>query len=244
MTRKERRSVVTRHWLATLVIALSAAACGSPSPAEKTPIERAAFEDWKIEPRLRVGALNRFGSELDLARAYGARNLRDSSVTLGEGETAPGTLLYPDDPQRRVEIIWSDPGAKRAPRRAVLRGDRSRWVLPRQISLGASLADLESANGRPFRLAGFAWDYAGAVTSWEGGALDSLLPGVRLYLEPRIEDRAGAPYRHVQGDREFSSNNRDMRALKPRIYQIFVDFDAEGSPRAPGDAGGHAPGGR
>ena len=235
---------MTRPWLAFLVMALLVAGCGGPTPAEKTPIERAAFEDWKIEPGLRIGALNRFGSELDLARAYGSRNLRDSSVALGEGETAPGTLLYPDDPQRRVEIIWSDPGAKRAPRRVVLRGDRSRWMLPRQISLGTSLADLESANGRPFRLSGFAWDYAGAVTSWEGGALDSLLPGVRLYLEPRIEDRAGAPYRHVQGDHEFPSDNRDMRALEPRIYQIFVDFGTDGSTSAPGDAGGHAPGGR
>jgi len=232
---------VTRWYLGSLVIALSVTACGGPSPAEKTPIERAAFEDWKIEPRIRVGGLNRFGSELDLARAYGAQSLRDSSISLGEGETAPGTLLFPDDPQRRLEIIWSDPGAKRAPRRAVLRGERSRWMLPGDISLGTTLADLEKTNGRPFRLTGFGWDYAGGVTSWEGGALDSLLPGVRLYLEPRIEDRAGGAYRRVQGDREFDSNNADLRALEPRIYQIFVDFEPEGSAMAPDSA--HAPGG-
>lgn len=232
-----------RRLILSAVLALGTTGCGGPSPAEKTPIEGAAFEDWKIEPRVRIGALNRYGSELDLARAYGARNLRDSSVALGEGESFPGTLLYPDDPQRRMEIVWFDPGAKRAARRAVLRGERSRWMLPRQISLGSSLSDLERANGRPFRLSGFGWDYAGAVTSWDGGALDSLLRGVYLYLEPRIEDRAGAAYRRLQGDREFDSGNADMRSLDPRVYQIFIDFEPGASAQAR-DSGGTTQGGR
>jgi hypothetical protein len=233
-----------RRLILSAVLALGATGCGGPSPADKTPIERAAFEDWKIEPGVRIGALNRYGSELDLARAYGARNLRDSSVTFGEGESFPGTLLYPDDPQRRLEIVWADPGAKRAARRAVLRGERSRWMLPRQISLGSSLADLERANGRPFRLSGFGWDYAGAVTSWGGGALDSLLQGVHLYLEPRIEDRAGSAYRRLQGDREFDSGNADMQALGPRVYQILVDFELEAPPQSRRDSSGITQGGK
>lgn len=234
---------MTRRRMAFLVLAVLAPGCGGPLPADRMPVERAAVEDWKIEPRTRVGGLTRSGSELDLARAYRATNLRDSSITLGEGETAPGTLLFPDDPQRRLEIIWSDPGARRAPRRAILRGERSRWMLPGDLSLGTSLADLERANGRAFRLAGFGWDFSGAVTSWNGGALDSLLPGVRLYLEPRIEHRAGAAYRRLQGDREFESGNPDMRALDPRVYQIFVDFEPQAD-QASSRSGAPSQGGR
>lgn len=208
------------------LIVITITGCGEPTPARRS-LPRTAIEDWKIEPRERIGALDRYGSELDLAKAYGAKSVRDSSIALGEGETAPGSLVYPEDPQRRVEIIWSDPAVKRAPQRAVLRGERSRWMLPHDISLGTSLTELEHANGRPFRMTGFGWDYAGAVTSWEGGALDSLLPGVRIYLEPRIEDRAGAAYRRIQGDHEFVSSDASLRALNPRVYQIFVDFQPE-----------------
>jgi hypothetical protein len=232
------------HLVLIVLIAAVDAGCGDPIPAERTPLERAAVEDWKIEPGVRMGALTRNASELDLVRAYGGRNVRDSSITRGEGVTARGTLLYPDDPQRRVEVLWSDAGAKREPLRIVLRGERSRWMLPQEISLGSSLSELERRNGRPFRLSGFGWDYAGAVTSWEGGALDSLLRGVHLYLEPRAEDRAGAAYRRLQGDREFDSENADMKRLDPRVYQITVQLGPEPAAAARSDSSGARVGGK
>jgi len=40
-----------------------------------------------------------------------------------------------------------------------------------------TLAEMERINGRPFGLAGFAWDYGGRVTAWRGGALSRPLPG-------------------------------------------------------------------
>jgi len=217
--------VIARFVLATLLAGAAVAACDRPAGSNREPVPRALVEDWKIEPGARIGALDRLGSASDLVRAYGSGNVRDSSIELGEGETARGSLLFPDDPQRRVEILWHDPENRRAVRRAVLRGERSRWMLPQRISLGSALTEVEAKNGRPFKLTGFAWDYAGAVTSWEGGALDSLLPGVRLYFEPRIEDRAAPAYGRLQGDREFGSDAPDMRALAPRVYQIFVDFE-------------------
>ncbi len=208
-----------------------AAGCGGSEPREHAPVPRPAVEDWTIVPGVRAGAVGPSSSEADLARSYGAVNVRASPIELGEGETAPGTMIFPDDPLRRMEILWSDPLARQAPRRLVLRGERSRWMLPRDLSLGTSLTQLEERNGRPFRLAGFAWDYAGVVTSWEGGSLDSLLQGVYVYLTPRIEDRAGAAYGRVLGDRDFRSSSPDMRALDPRVYQIFVDFPAPATAR-------------
>jgi len=215
------------HGMAAWFLAVLASGCGSPAPPEHGPIMgRMAVEDWRVEPRVRIGALNRYGSALDIAKAYGSLNLRDSSVTIGEGVAKDGTIVYPEDPQRRFEIVWADPGARRAPHRVILRGERTRWMLPKDVSLGTSLRELEEKNGRPFRLAGFGWDYAGVVTSWAGGALDSALgTGIKVYLEPRIEDRTGPGYKRLQGDREFLSSDPSMEALNPRIYQIFVDFD-------------------
>jgi hypothetical protein len=218
--------------LAMLALILAAGASGALSSCrrseEPAPPRAVIAEDWTIEPGKRVGALRASGSEQDLIRAYGAANVRDTSIVLGEGETARGTMLFPDDPQRRLEVIWSDPSQKRGPRRIVLRGERSRWMLPRDVSLGTSLSGLVEKNGAPFQLAGFGWDYAGVVYSWSGGALDSLMTrSVKLYLEPRIEDRGGPEYSSVLGDRDYSSNLPAMKKLNPRVYQIFVDFTSE-----------------
>ncbi len=181
-------------------------------------------EDWSIEPGARLGSVPWGGSEQELIRAFGAANVRDTLIAMGEGATAPGAIVYPDDPQRRIEIVWGDPGAKRNLSRVILRGDRSRWTLAPGVSLGTSLRELEEKNGRPFRLTGFGWDYAGAVISWQGGELDSALTrGVHIYLMPRSEPRAGPEYSRLQGDREFPSSHPAMQELNPRVYQIFVD---------------------
>lgn len=209
-------------------VALAGALSSCRRSEEPAPPRTIIAEDWKIEPGIRVGALRASGSQQDLIDAYGAANVRDTSIVLGEGETAPGTMLFPDDPQRRLEVIWSDPAQKRATRRVVLRGERSRWMLPRDVSLGTSLSELEEKNGAPFQLAGFGWDYAGVVISWGGGALDSIMTrSVKLYLEPRIQDRAGPEYSSMLGDRDYHSNLPAMRKLNPRVYQIFVDFTSE-----------------
>jgi hypothetical protein len=225
-----RRSYNSRMRLRFLVLCwIGVVASGSLNSCRRSqpplPTHAVVAEDWKIIPGKRVGSWRASGSESDLIGAYGSANVRDTSIVLGEGETAPGAMIYPDDPQRRIELIWSDPTHKRGTSRVVLRGERSRWMLPRDISLGTRLSDLEEKNGRPFRLAGFGWDYAGVIVSWDGGALDSILgPSVKLYLEPRVEERAGPEYSSVLGDRDFASNLPAMRTLNPRIYQIFVDF--------------------
>jgi hypothetical protein len=97
------------------------------------------------------------------------------------------------------------------------------------VSLGTSLSELESLNGRPFKLFGFSWDYAGTVSGWDGGRLDSLWRGgpenkvlVWLRLSP---DSAGYQSSHsheVAGDRVFSSSLPAMRALNPRVYALFI----------------------
>ena len=146
-------------------------------------------------------------------------------IQIGEGETAPGAVLYPNDSLRRVEIIWQDTVNRRRPARVVLRGSRSQWQLGRGISLGTSLQELERLNGRPFTLAGFGWDYAGVIVDWKGGALDTALTGIKLYLDPGPAQDESAAYSQVLGDRDYSSSLPAMQQLSPKLGQIFVDFE-------------------
>jgi hypothetical protein len=145
-------------------------------------------------------------------------------IQIGEGETMPGTVLFLGDSLRTAEIIWADTITRRRPARFILRGSRSLWQTPQGISLGTTLQELERLNGRPFTLAGFGWDYGGAVTDWGGGALDTALSGMILYLDPGSEQYQSAPYSQVLGDRDYSSSLKPMQQMNPKVSQIFIDF--------------------
>jgi hypothetical protein len=178
---------------------------------------------WQITAN-HFGPFGQASSEAELRKSYGPGLIDSSRVELGEGETAPGTVLFPGDSVRRLEILWGDTLLRQAPARLILRGSRSQWRVGPGISLGTSLKDLERLNGRPFSLAGFGWDYAGVIIDWKAGALDSSLTGVKLYLDPGSAQYQSATYSQVLGDRDYSSDLAAMQQLNPRVYQIFVDF--------------------
>jgi hypothetical protein len=198
------------------VLALFVAACNSPGVAE---------HDWLIVPGRRAGALQATSTEAQLIRAYGAQVVQPARIELGEGETAPGTIVFPSDSLRRLEVLWRDTIGRKGPARLVLRGARTRWELPGGITLGTTLRGLEKRNGREFVLAGFGWDYSGVILDWGGGELAHALPGVTLYLDPGPSQYQTLAYREVLGDRDYRSSLAAMQALDPRVYQIFVDFE-------------------
>lgn len=209
--------------LATIAIATCAAL---PTVAPAPAAEPVAVHELAIVPGERLGALICDGDEADLVAAYGAGNVRAVDVELGEGERAPGALLFPEDERRRVEIVWRDPAGRRGLGRVTLRGAATVWRLPGGLTLGLTLEALEHLNGRPFRLAGFAWDGGGVVLSWEGGRMSAALGddilvffGVGAAMSQRPE------FLEVQGDRPFGSSLAAMRALEPTVQRVVVVFE-------------------
>jgi hypothetical protein len=164
-------------------------------------------------------------SEADLMRIFGRENVRQDDIHVGEGETEPGTLVYASDDTKSLAILWQDPLDRRYPSQIRLRGEKSRWRIARGISLGTRLQEIERLNGKPFRLTGFAWDYGGTVTSWNGGRLEAILAGVILRFDQgatsNLSDRE---LRSISGDREFSSAHPVVRKLNPRIREVIVGF--------------------
>lgn len=195
---------------------------GPKADTTSTPLDSSVVA-WKITPG-QFGPITSLTSEADLRRRYQG-SLETTRVQLGEGETTPGTILFPGDSLHRAEIVWQDTVNHRHPARVILRGDRSRWQLSHGITLGTTLRELERLNGRPFTLAGFGWDYAGVITDWKGGALDTALAGIKLYLDPGPVQYESAPYSQVLGDRDYASSLPAMQQLRPKVTQIFVDFD-------------------
>jgi hypothetical protein len=183
--------------------------------------------DWLIVPGERVGAITAETSEAALHALFASEQIRRTDVHLGEGTTAPGTVIFPDDAERRIEIVWSD-SARAAPKEIRLSGGSSRWRTAEGLSLGSTLKEIERLNRFPFRLVGFAFDYAGTIVDCGRGRLTMLgCPENRrliVRLAPDSGTRDQPEYRQVLGDRVFSSGHPAMQSLNPRVYQMVVEL--------------------
>jgi hypothetical protein len=160
-----------------------------------------------------------------LVKRFGAANVKKADIDVGEGETAPGALVFPDDPERRLEVIWGGPKEVSFTIR-----DKSLWQSTAAIALGTTLKQLERINGKAFTLAGFEWDYSGTVTSWNGGQLQPKNQACRFLVRlGPDENSSSSPEQQklmaqVSGDRNYSSAHPAMQQLNPRAYEIIVTW--------------------
>lgn len=193
--------------------------------------------DWLIVPGERVGPLTASSSAADLIQAYGAENVRDESYPLGEGESEPGTVVFPDDVTKRMVILWNDLEKKQGPLAVRIDGPASLWKTAEGLGVGTTLKRVEELNGKPFRLYGFEWDYGGQLVDSNGGSLKDLphedpeggFRGGALLLtfqpDPPVAEKVPADqYAQVSGDSTFESSHPVMQALDPRVAVITVNF--------------------
>lgn len=183
--------------------------------------------DFLIIPGVRVGDIAEKSSETDLKKSYGGAEVIEFEVTLGEGETEMGTVVFPKDGKKRIEILWFEPKTKINPKRIQISGEASVWHTSDGISIGTDLKKLEKINGKSFRLSGFNWDYSGTVSSWNEGALQKPFHEkgrIILRLAPTDKFTGNSEIHKVSGDREFLSSNQVMQKINPSVYQIIVKF--------------------
>ena len=193
-----------------------------------------AVDDSLIVPGERVGLMTATASAADLIAAYGAENVRDEPYPLGEGESESGTVIFPDDPAKRVLILWNDLEKKAMPLAARIDGAGSQWKTAEGLAVGSTLKSVEQLNGKPFMLYGFGWDYGGQLVDSNGGALKDLphedpeggFRGGALLLT--FQPDANADDSAVLGDGTFSSDHPAMQTLDPKVSTIIVNFPDAG----------------
>ena len=220
----------TVRWVLTKEIFLKGATLKAQTKKESGPINN----DWEIVPGERVGPITVRTSIQDLRNAFGAENVEDGRISLGECFYTLGTIVYPHEPEKRLEILWKVHEEVQAEIR--MNGARSLWRTKQGLTLGSSLKDIERLNEKPFRLAGFGWDYGGTIVDCNGGTLrelgciDPAMPdkGVQgrkllLRLSPT---ESGPEYSTVMGDGYFLSDNPAMQKLNPAVYKMFVGINA------------------
>ena len=169
------------------------------------------------------GAFARDSHHLKLTMTYDRNNVDFSEVDAGSGKTM-ASIIYPDDPKRRLEVWWSDV-AKRKDIYLIAINGYSTWTGPGGLRLGLSLSDLEKLNRKPFKLRGFDKDRAAAVTDWDGGALAALPGGCKAGVTLRAEAKTPAEVlATLAADREFASADGVLRAAKPAVTEILIGY--------------------
>jgi len=184
------------------------------------PAVTLAKENNLIVPGKSFGPITAQYTRADLVKTFGAANVKDTRVHLGEGETVPGVAVYPKDPKRRLEITWVK--SKRVGDIRIS-GQSSVWHTADGVTLGTTLAQLQKLNGVPFKFSGFGWDYGGMILSWERGKLEKSLKDVWLTLDPTAE----SSYDGVIGDGEFVSSEVLQKNYSIAVAQIRVELNRD-----------------
>ena len=171
----------------------------------------------------RVGAFARDSHHLKLAMTYDRKN-----VDFGEVEAGPGksmaSIIDPNDPKRRLEVWWSDRDKRKDVYLIAINGS-STWTGPGGLRLGLSLADLEKLNRKPFKLRGFDKDNTATVSDWDHGALAALSGDCKAGVILSAEAKTPAEVLAVlPGDREFSSADEALRAVRPSVIEILIGY--------------------
>ena len=209
---------------------LMTCALARADPAEPKPeTQRLLKHDWLIVPGVRVGPITARSSESGLRRYFGWENVAITQVDIGEGDTVTGTVIFPTEGAKTLEITWKDRDAGKYPDRVVIHGERSLWRTRQGITLGISLTQIEALNGGPVTIAGFGWDYGGTVIDAADGKLTFLGAHGGLFLrlnpsEASIEKLPKEEFDSVLGDGSFSSQHPAMQKLNPAVHEIVVIF--------------------
>lgn len=192
------------------------AACGqAPTQTGQAPTTQGSASEFAL-------ACEDFGELTPdaLAARFGAENISTQTLPGAEGEPYEATVVFANDPARRLEVVWNE--ARTAPASVSVNTAGTQWSTAEHITIGTSIGDVERANVMPFKLWGFGWDYGGWVSDWNAGTLSqSTVPGCRLrvHFDARTDPGVGA-----SGDSEFNSNDPAIRAADPAVSEFGLMF--------------------
>jgi len=169
------------------------------------------------------GAFAKDSSHLKLAMFFDSKNITFTDVEYSDSKV-PASVLFPNDPKRRLEVWWSNPTA-RSNIHLIVIGGQSTWAAPGGLRLGQTLEQVEKLNHKPFKLKGFDKDRIATGSNWDGGALATVAggckPGVSLRADANASvEKIGA----LSVDEEYSSSDPAIRAAKPTVSEILIGY--------------------
>ncbi|MEW6121493.1 MAG: hypothetical protein AB1698_02680 [Pseudomonadota bacterium] len=225
-----------RSVVATSLVAVSLAGCGTPGPTWGTGkvVETDPWGGYEAvvsipapdaPPRVFEckGPWAPTTTDVNIMADFGQNNVAHADVPQPNGSMAPGSILLPNEPKLRVDVAWADAIGYSMPLRASFT-EETRWSVA-GVAIGSSIADVERINGRPFRIVGFGGNNGGAIVDWRGGQLGNLPGPCRLGVQFAISALASdSAQAKASGPKVFNSNDPAVRALSPTVGQFWVNY--------------------
>jgi hypothetical protein len=170
------------------------------------------------------GTFAKDSSHLKLAMTFDSKNIGLADVEASGGAKVQASVLFPNDPKRRLEVWWSNPAARSGTYLIVING-KSTWTAPDGMKLGLTLPQLEKLNHKPFKIKGFDKDGVASVSDWDGGALSTIPGGCKSGMSLRADPKASADaVSALSPDKEYNSADPEMRAVKPTVSEILIGY--------------------
>jgi hypothetical protein len=188
--------------------------------AVKRPSTKATAQPRQVDCR---GAFARDSSHIRLAQIFGPENVTFTDVDGPENTKIQASVLFPRDPTRRLEMLWTNSTSRSGTQVIAING-KSAWAGPRGVKLGTPLAAVEKMNGKPFKLSAFDADGSSAA-DWMEGAMLKLQGGckigMRFIADPRAPQEARA---ELAASKELMSSDANVRALRPTVAEILIGY--------------------
>jgi hypothetical protein len=170
------------------------------------------------------GIFAKDSDHLKLTAAFDSKNVTFTDVEADGGSKVPASVVFPNDPKRRLEVWWSNPGA-RSDIHLIVIGGQSTWTAPGGVRLGQTLEQVEKLNHKPFKLKGFDKDRIATVSDWDGGALASHAGDCNAGLSLRADPKTSAEaISALSAEKEYSSADPAIRAAKPTVSEVLIGY--------------------
>jgi len=187
-----------------------------------------ALLPWTCFPGIKVGMIEFNTSESDLISHYGSDLIKSDTIRLDNGNLLAGTSLFPDDPAKKIFIIWKNQIRNEYPASVFVFGKD--WLTNRGIKTGMSLAKLISLNGKDFTITGFSQQGEGNVLSWNEGELsvihkiDEKFRLKLTYYKSNFYKISEKALLDLTQSEEIVTSNENLNGLQMKVEQFEIIF--------------------
>ena len=188
------------------------AVVSSLPPADYTSLANVMTCDWPVKKTDTAESL------LATYKSYA----QVTDIPGAEGITQKGVVLYGNDPRRKVEVFFYDEAMTEVST-VLVRGD-SQWNGPKGLHLGSSIADVEAANKKPFKLGGFDWDYGAYVTDLNRGKLTRIKGRCILGIRFGVAENSGPVAQSIEGEQSLVSTDPAVIAARPVVQELSISW--------------------
>ncbi|MEO7223648.1 MAG: hypothetical protein ABIY37_14360 [Devosia sp.] len=178
------------------------------------------------------GVFNQNATLAEIEAAFGKDNVVTGEVPGTEGIPMIATTIYPNDPERTMQVRWWDEENVTYLAGVTLAPDDTG---PGGVKVGMLIEEVQAINGEPFGLMGFFWDYGGNA-GFQSGKLSGL-PGecyLGLQFGPTLERLPPAIETAISGDIELRSDQPEVLAAKVAVSEVNLGY---AYPEALGEGG-------